>query len=604
MLKKLNFKNLLIIYFNLVVLILISVLIIFINLGVDPKKDPLIESKYLNDINLTITPFENKLKILWTVGKIAQIVEGLREFIVSEKDNIEQLNPNLKKRAERTLRTFTDIYRYSNRLFSEFITVDKDQKFLNKFVAGQKAKKAEFLKVSPVPVEIKNFIAKYQREFEEPSSREFIQFMILPPDLREFLVLVPLWDVDQFIGFVFLRGKLEENVKKLVFPITTEDNISNILVNEDMKVIDKKVRVLEKNQFKSSISDYFPEIPKDFISQDKSVYWDKNDNLFVKTKFISMFNGDKTWYAIQKVPKKILTAPLNSFKRKLITLSILLFVIISVLDFFVISKGFSPLRNIIQGLHGTTTIIKESSFDLNETSTSWAESSMETSSGIETIMISMEGFLNTFREIKEETQKADLLSKEGTNLANSIRIETEKLLDSIKEISKSSKTIEEINKIIGEISFQTNLLALNASVEAARAGEHGKSFAIVAESIRELADKTAQSTEEISRLTLEAWTKSQNSLKAANNNNEIVSEVINNLKQMRLVVENINNSILGQYDKIDPLKNGLSLVQNTVKSGASNAIKGNEVSQNLNSQVVKLMDIVKNLSETIVGKVD
>jgi len=274
------------------------------------------------------------------------------------------------------------------------------------------------------------------------------------------------------------------------------------------------------------------------------------------------------------------------------------------LDFFVISKGFKPLRKIVIDLNGTAKIIKSSSLILNDTSTSWAESSMESSSGIETIVDSMDGFLKTFSEIKEETEKADHISKKGTALANSIRIETEKLLASIKEISNTSKKIEDINKIIGEISFQTNLLALNASVEAARAGEHGRGFAIVAESIRELADKTAQSTDEISRLILDAWTKSQKGSREANNSNEIIAEVISNVNEMRSVVENINNSILGQYEQIGPVKNGLSIIQNTVKSGTSNAIKGNEISIGLNSQTIKLTEIVTNLSETIVGKIN
>ena len=57
---------------------------------------------------------------------------------------------------------------------------------------------------------------------------------------------------------------------------------------------------------------------------------------------------------------------------------------------------------------------------------------MESSSGMEAVVISMEGFLKTFGEIKEETEKADLLSKIGSNLSDSIISETEKLLNSIK----------------------------------------------------------------------------------------------------------------------------------------------------------------------------
>ncbi|MFI5390898.1 MAG: methyl-accepting chemotaxis protein, partial [Bacteriovoracales bacterium] len=439
-------------------------------------------------------------------------------------------------------------------------------------------------------------IKDYHRE-QNTTSREFLRLKFLPPDLRVYLTLVPIWEGDEFLGVVILGNTIKENLRGLFFPEKTDEKSSTFL-------IDEKFRTQEGAELQTSIFDSYPEIPKTFFSGKENIFWDKEENLYLKTKFVSKFNGGRTWFALQRVPKKILSAHLDLFKKKLISLSLFLLVVVTLLDFLVISKGFKPLRKIVIDLNGAAKIIKKSSVILNDTSTSWAESSMESSSGIETIVNSMDGFLKTFGQIKEETEKADIISKKGTALANSIRIEMEKLLASIKEISTTSKKIEDINKIIGEISFQTNLLALNASVEAARAGEHGRGFAIVAESIRELADKTAQSTDEISRLILDAWTKSQKGSRAANNSHEIINEVITNIKETRLVVENINNSILGQYEQIGPVKNGLSIIQNTVKSGTSNAIKGNEISIGLNSQTIKLTEIVTNLSETIVGKIN
>jgi predicted nucleic acid-binding Zn-ribbon protein len=597
MFKKINFKNLLIIYFNLIVISVISILIIFIIRGVDPKEDPHVVDSYLNNLNLYIAPFQKDLDNLWVTGEILQTVEGIRNFLKMPEEELTKKGiPNLQNRITRILTMLTDLNNSTIPVFANFSIIGKNEKSILRFALNEQTGKSEFQIKSDIPLEIKEFIADYKKD-QSPTSREFLRLKFLPPDLRVYLTMIPIWEGDEFLGVVILGNTVKENIRTLFFPEKSDKKSSIFL-------IDEKMRTLKGEELQKSIFDFFPEIPHGFISGKENIFWDKKENLYLKTKFLSMFNGGRTWVALQRIPKKIVTAHLDLFKKKLITLSLFLLVVVTVLAFFVISKGFKPLRKIVIDLNGAAKIIKKSSLVLNDTSTSWAESSMESSTGIETIVNSMDGFLKTFGEIKEETEKADIISKKGNALANSIRIEMEKLLASIKEISTTSKKIEDINKIIGEISFQTNLLALNASVEAARAGEHGRGFAIVAESIRELADKTAQSTDEISRLILDAWTKSQKGSRAANNSHEIINEVITNIKETRSVVENINNSILGQFEQIGPVKNGLSIIQNTVKSGTSNAIKGNEISVGLNSQTIKLTEIVTNLSETIVGEIN
>lgn len=154
----------------------------------------------------------------------------------------------------------------------------------------------------------------------------------------------------------------------------------------------------------------------------------------------------------------------------------------------------------------------------------------------------------------DEAEKASGLVKEGSIVAQTTLRVIEALSVTVDQVTSAVESLatetEHINKaasLIQSIADQTNLLALNAAIEAARAGEQGRGFAVVADEVRSLAQKTRESTEAIQNIISTLINSARNAVEIARKGNQDtelgvrhVSETQKALEGIRLVMERIN----------------------------------------------------------------
>jgi len=221
-----------------------------------------------------------------------------------------------------------------------------------------------------------------------------------------------------------------------------------------------------------------------------------------------------------------------------------------------------------------------------------ASSVSETSASIDQMVASIQRVADTAKVLldisqrsREEVHSGISTMEKATDGLNRINVSIQSSAAIIGELGTRADDIGKIIEVIDDLAEQTNLLALNAAIEAARAGEHGLGFAVVADEVRKLAEKSAQSTREISELIQSIQKEAKKAVENMEKSTNIVNEGLNLGYDLSTALKKISNVVTEVYK----FAQEIGAATNEQSHGSSQIAKAttrlNEITHEINSSV-------------------
>lgn len=222
----------------------------------------------------------------------------------------------------------------------------------------------------------------------------------------------------------------------------------------------------------------------------------------------------------------------------------------------------------------------------------------QTSVAIDEMMTNISVITNTMNQLNENANESGAVAELGNEKINktiesikNIHLSMNKLVPVMEELGSSARDIGQIIEVIDDISRQTNLLALNAAIEAARAGEAGKGFAVVADEVRKLAERSSKSTGQIYGIIKTIQAKTENAIVDTKSSANMVAEgtlIINEtgaslkniIERVKEMIKSINqvNTVMIEFDRggrqlvqeIELIKNYMDNLSGIIRNQADN----------------------------------